>query len=858
MNQQNSQNDQLSIILKSILNPNQNIRIQAENQINHFLSNNFGQFLIELSKKISTEEEDKQIRQVSATIIKNMVNNKQYTEEWFKLSEDIKKVIKDNILSTLASNDIDIRKAAALSLAGICKIEIPKKQWLNIFDILINTLQNPNLNIQLSSLTTLEYIYEEINTGDISNETVAKLLNIYYSLLSQENINQQLAINTLNSIMKFLPFINDFIKDSTSRVKFYDLIEKYVRDENEQIREIALKIFIEICRIYYDSLQDYIEKIFNFTKIIIEKDKESNKILCLEIWHTIGIEENNRMNIIQKLKKQSQYILQRYFQPLGEICIKYIITDNYDNEEDSISKVCSQLISSMCRCCQYNFLSNMINYIGTNIKSPNDKIKYSALYVFYSIICTIHKNLFYPIVKDSLNMVSGILLNNDSPYHFKLLCANIIKSITKNFSEELINDSTYFDKMIILYLELFKISKKEILYILIISLNNLCKKVDWGENDQTNILSKYMQSLCEPLMNFCLKLEYYDKEYNLTFVSFILLGTLGERAALDVKNQMCNYFKLLTDMFQNTLNIKTFPNEDICNSYQEYIASCLSAFLSTGMADKNLTTQLLQNIIQSFKNRNGLYDEGISLIGSISLYLQKDFKTVMNLISPYLINGLNSHDSPSICKFSIFCLSDIIRALENENNYISTYLPLILNILSDNNVDQTLKPNCFNIISDVFIYCPNEAFQFFDNIMKVIGGAMEATQITFNENSDLDTCNYFIGLREHLIETITCIFSAVKDIKKTNDFVPFVSTIVKYINIIANDYACSTNVLKDGLFLIADFCESYKTDIKLLLDKSIIKNMVTQIENDKSEENDLITKTGLDWAKKTIDKIYQN
>ena len=156
----------------------------------------------------------------------------------------------------------------------------------------------------------------------------------------------------------------------------------------------------------------------------------------------------------------------------------------------------------------------------------------------------------------------------------------------------------------------------------------------------------------------------------------------------------------------------------------------------------------------------------------------------MPLISPYLINGLNSHDSPSICKFSIFCLSDIIRALENENIYINTYLPLILKILSDNSIDQTLKPNCFNIISDIFIYCPNEAFKFFGDIMKVIGGAIEATQINFNENSDVDICNYFIGLREHLIETITCIFSAVKDIKKVNEFIPFVNSIIKYINFI--------------------------------------------------------------------------
>ena len=51
MFQQNSQNDQLSIILKSILDSNLDIRHKAEEKINQFLSQNFGEFLIELSKK---------------------------------------------------------------------------------------------------------------------------------------------------------------------------------------------------------------------------------------------------------------------------------------------------------------------------------------------------------------------------------------------------------------------------------------------------------------------------------------------------------------------------------------------------------------------------------------------------------------------------------------------------------------------------------------------------------------------------------------------------------------------------------------------------------------------------------------
>lgn len=849
-----SQADQLTIILQNAMNNDQSIRNQAENQITALLNHDFGQFLIELSKKISTESEQKQVRQISATIIKNMISDNKYTEEWFKLNEEIKKGIKENVLSTLASSDVDIRKAAALTLAGICKIEIPRGQWLNIFDILANTAQNKDINIQLSSLTALEYIFEELEEGKIPNDTVAKLLNTYYSILSENNINPQLAINTLNSIIKFLPFIFDFVEDPKSRSYFYGLIEKYVRDNDERIRKVALEAFLEITRIYYDSLQDYIENIFNFSLPIIEKDVESNRILCIEIWFSIGYEEDSRLNSINKSKKTSHGFLQRYHQPLGDICLKYIVTDNYDNEEYSLSGACFNLISIMSRCCQYNFLKNMINYIGVNINNGSEKIKYSALYVFRAIISTTHKSEFYPIVKDSLGIVSQVLLENKCPLHFKKLCAHIMKSITKNFGEELYNDTIYFDKIIDLYLNLFKVSTKEVLYILLLSLNNLCKVVEWRENDKTNILSKHMQSLCEPLLTLCQNESLFDPENNIISISFFVLGTLGERSALDVKNQMCALFKILTEMFQKTL--KSSTNQKICYAYQEYLASCLTGFLTTGMADKDSSAILLKDLINSFEIRKDLYDEGITLMGCISLYTKQDFNVVMDLISPYLIKGLSSTDYPSICKTSILCLSDIIRGLETQNKYVNVYLPYVMNILSNNNIDRNLKSYCFNIISDIFINCPEEAFKFFQDIMKVIGSAMEATQIKFNEKADPDTFNHFIDLREHILETLTCIFAAVKEINKTDKFVPYVNGIMKYINNIGNDFACSVDIMKQGLFLISDFCISYKGEIKPLLDTDLIQKMISAVENDKVESKDPTTKDGIAWAKQNISQIF--
>ena len=59
---QNYQGDELSLYLENALNPDSNIRKQAEDKINFFCDQNFGQFLIELSKKISTEQEKKIVR----------------------------------------------------------------------------------------------------------------------------------------------------------------------------------------------------------------------------------------------------------------------------------------------------------------------------------------------------------------------------------------------------------------------------------------------------------------------------------------------------------------------------------------------------------------------------------------------------------------------------------------------------------------------------------------------------------------------------------------------------------------------------------------------------------------------------
>ena len=857
MEQQSYQEEQLSLFLENALNPDINIRKQAEDKINSICQQNFGAFLLELSKKISTEQEKKKVRQLSAVLIKNMLNREEYSPQWFNLNEEIKSVVKNNILSTLASNDIDIRKSAALTVAGICKLEIPAKQWLNIFDTLSSTSQNQDINIQLSSLTCLEYIFEEIKQSDLPLEISAKLLNTFYSLLNNDKIGDDLAFYSLKAILKFLPFIKEFLKQTEQKDKFYDLINKYVRHKDQNVREVSLKIFIELARLYYDTFENYIEKIYDFSDPIINNDVENNKILCMEIWATLGNEEDYRMNVINQVQKQSLCFVQKYNEQLSKLCLKFIVTEDYYNDEYNVSFESYYLLSIMSRTCKNDFLKNMINYIASQMnQNQSEKLKYAGLNVFRAIIYTIHKQELYPVVKDSLGMVSQILIENSYPPHFKKLCAFILKAITKNFGEELVSDTIFFNKMIQLFVGLFNNSTKEVLYHLLMALNSLCKSVVWNETDQTNVLSKHMQNLCDKLLPICSNPNLYDKDHNIILITFYLLGTLGERSALDVKDYMTNYFKILTDMFEKTLKVETFPNIELAYNYQEYLTSALSGFLITGKATSFCAENLLKNIIETFKMRKSLYEEGISLIGAICNFIKSGFDKAMDLISPYIIQGLKSTNSFSICKASILCLSDIVLGLGTHNKYIGDFLPLIMNILSDNNIDRDLKSYCFNIISDLFISCQQEIFKYFDNIMNIIKGAMEATKESLSIDTETDTINHFIDLREHILETVSCIFSAIKDISKTKEFIPFVNGIIQYINLVSNDsLCCSFSILTQGLFLIADFCTVYQSDLVPLLNRGHIKNMINKIEKDKNIYKDPKFITGLNWAKNNLNIV---
>lgn len=109
----------ISSILADGLSPDQNIRKSAEKRIETLASTNFGKFLLLCAEELCNESKFSKNRQLAATIIKNMIVGMQdFSGKWEQLPVLEKTNIKNCVLSTLASQEKEIRKAAALVVAG--------------------------------------------------------------------------------------------------------------------------------------------------------------------------------------------------------------------------------------------------------------------------------------------------------------------------------------------------------------------------------------------------------------------------------------------------------------------------------------------------------------------------------------------------------------------------------------------------------------------------------------------------------------------------------------------------------------------------------------------------------------------
>ena len=864
-------------------------RQNAEERIKKLAEENLGELLYDLSSIMSDKELKNEIRQISFKIFQNLMIHPRYYENYLYLSSSIKNKIKDKIFRGFDSEEQNIRISLALAIYAISKIELPRNEFLFIFDVFYENFQKKSINVQMSSIIAINFILKDLKNGDIiiSKENLNKIINIYDLVLNRNNErekNLELVLDVLKSIKLNLSIIIKLIIESNKNYYFYNLLIKHLNIKSIEIRNIVLSIFLDLTKDYYDSFEYFNDILFDYTYNLLEYDTPKNKLLCTKIWNNLGTNEQFIMS--NDKNKNCFNFLQKYCKHFTEVCLKYIVTTEYENIDsdndidnenfvvneknnlgigdkssgETLSDCCYYLIRLMSKNCDYDFVEKMINYFNTHQENKDINYRYSAFNIFKAILETKHRKKLFPIICKNLDYIYNLINNSQVPSVLQKLCAKYLRSFSFFFINEIIEDEKIFDQLMNFFIILIRVSPKVIIYISLGSINNLCKGVKYISEDSSNKLSKYIKNLIEPLLSFGANIFLYDNKINIPMTSFRCISTLAERTPSDCRVPMINTFRIIVEMFHSTLRKKKFKDEKIRLIFQEKIALCLSSFFKTRSVDKKGIELLFQYILKSVRQRNSFYEEGLKLLGDMALFVKIDFIQYFSQFKEYLIQGLKCYKKSSLCKESLLCLGNIIQALDkNFNDYIDEYIPIIINIIADNNFEMNLKLECLKIISYIFIFCPKEALKSFDIVMQIIGSGIQALHIKLNCDIDNETQIYFNKLRDCLLDTLSCIFCVIQEIGKTNEFLPFVKPLINFINFICDDIqVISLHVIKSCVKLIINFCKCYGKDIRNIVNFNLVKILLNKLEGSQEFFNNPENEKFIDWAKKHMNKTLND
>ena len=827
--------------LLNVFGPDSALIKQSELFFQQCANQNLGQFFEILSQFICNESEDIHLRQISATLLKNLLMVNQYKNVWLSLDALTKKQIKETLLSTLASSNQTVRKATALAIAGLAKIDVPNKQWDDIFSLLSSATGNNQVYIQNTAVIALTYILQEIQYKDIKIEDLNSILNGFFNILNDSK-DENLLFDTLSGTAVLIPYLKQIFEVETNRRNFLSKLFSYLTHPSERIRKNTMLVVIDFVKFYYDYLHACFANLLEISKTLLENDSFENKIVCYQIWLQICDIEINRETEGDCSKVNAKFAQQAQ-QTLIPILIKHLVIEDYSDEQWTLQRAAGALIALMSQCTDLDFTKTMIEYTGQNFNSTNEHNKHAAFFCFGSILETKHKDYMEGIINNSLPIFMDNLSQSNSPLHIKQISAWVLKKISVHYSQFLCSQSTsYYSTLIQFLANILPSSDKKTQCEICFALHELFSAESYNGND-SNKLSPLLANTSNCLISMGCNPANFDNENNVCLGSFYALNTLLEKAAPDTITILQNVFEQLYNAFAYTLIPNNIPDENMRIQFQNFISSALTSLIADDRRnlDASKFGALFANIITAFKLRRELYEEGIILIGSIALNLKGNFKSLIQEFIPYLNAGLDNIKAKDICNSSILALSDIILSMTTDfEMYVPGILNKILVILKDGSADQSLKPAALNIIGDIFFIKYPSAFQALDDVMKIIGLAMSASSVNI-ENSDPEFVKYLNKLRETIVETLTLIFVSCKipEYNLYNKFVPYVPPIMNYLSTICNKAnKPNKEILKEALGLVADFCHLYQKEMKNLLNREFINYITTEIKKNKGSFNE--------------------
>jgi importin subunit beta-1 len=262
---------------------------EAESQLNLFQQNDYPGYIASLAAELQNSGKPADSRRLAGILLKNSLDARddarklELQAKWGQLPADLRTNIKTSLLTTLSSDQPDVRHTAAMVTAKVAAIELPHKQWPDLVTSLINTMgsQPASGGLKQATLEALGYICEEmamIKEEVLTPAEVNMILTAVVAGMRPDEQNMDIRLAATNALSNAIEFAEHNFENEQERNYIMQMVCHGTVAQHPKIRVESFFCLHEIAAGYYKYLPAYMQEVFNITINCIKNAGEDEEV----------------------------------------------------------------------------------------------------------------------------------------------------------------------------------------------------------------------------------------------------------------------------------------------------------------------------------------------------------------------------------------------------------------------------------------------------------------------------------------------------------------------------------------------------------------------------------------------------
>ncbi|KAL3655637.1 hypothetical protein CASFOL_000033 [Castilleja foliolosa] len=850
---------EITQLLLSTRSRDAKVRNKAETTLGQFRDQNLADFLLSLWCELSNEGKHTDSRILSGIVLKNSLDAR-----WVAINNALKSQIKNSLLNILGSSDRKVSHTAAQVVSKIASIEVPRKEWPELFGLLLDNMTQPDRSASLkqATLETLGYVCEEISNKDLMEDEVEYILAAVTQGMNVFEQNAEVCLAAVRALYIALGLVQTNFLHDTERTFIVKVICDAAMAEETKIREAAFGCLVSIASTYYDVLQPHMPSIVLLTSNAINGDKEAVALQAVDFWSAICEKEME----IQHYEVPHYLFIEKALSTLVPKLLDTLLKQDEDqykdrDQEDGIWNLA--MASGTCLCLVARTVGDAVVplvklFVQDNVSKIDWPSRVAATYALGSILEGPSIEKLLPMVNCFLKSLLSAMEDHNS--HVKNTTAWTLSRIF-----ELVHSpATCFSVVTSGNLQ-------RIIHILLKSLQDaphvaekVCGAIYFLANGYQKAGRKSLV-LMPYLPNIFSSLTECMGSTNSKTRSSASKTLSGVVMCLNLPNMSQIIVELLSFIMSKleqtlTLQILSSDDREKQGDLQASLCGVLQVIIhKLGSVDKTkpeilkVADQINQLFLHVFACRSAtVHEEDMLAIGALAYATGPDFGKYMQEFYKYLEMGLQNLEDYQVCASAVGVVGEICRALDDKIlPYSEGIMTLLLKYLSSDELHWSVKPLIFACFGDIALAIGEHFEKYVISTLEMMQSASEAC--FKHDNNDKEMIDYGNQLKRSFLEGYSLILQGLKK-SKPKLMVSHIPDIKRFLKSVAENPR-DKSVTKAAVAVLGDLADALGSDIEV---KQLFRNdtFCSVLVEECLQSNDKEMKKTAKWTQRKVMHVF--